>query len=239
LGAGPLESHGALLIAVGLAAGIATFAGGFLALRVRRFHDVFAAIAGGAMTAVALLDLLPEALKLGKPAFATFDVLSVMAFAFAAYLFVDRLASKAGAGRGRLAAASLTGHSLFDGIGVGLAFQISMSAGVVVAAAVLAHDIVDGLSTVVASRSGGAKRLEQTLWLIADSLAPLAGILLSSLIAMPPASAAMAFAIFAGFFLFIGMRELIAHGNGFKLSTVAAALAGFGVVYAAVLLGRG
>lgn len=240
-GLGPFASSDALLLAVGLASAAATLAGGLLALGVRRFAETFAAVAGGAMTAVALLDLLPEALQLARPAFSTFEVLGALAGGFATYLLVDRLASKAGAGRGRLAAASLTGHSLLDGLGVGLAFQVSMGAGVVVAAAVLAHDIVDGLSTVTASRRGGAARFEQALWLIADAAAPLAGILLSSRITVAPTRLALALAVFAGFFLFIGARELVGHGEGDRnrLSTAVAGLAGFGLVWGAILIGRG
>jgi ZIP family zinc transporter len=231
----------ALLIAVGAASAVATLCGGVLALGLRRFGGVFAAIAGGAMTAVALLDLLPEALDLARPAYSPLEVVGALAAGFVVYLLVDRRAPKAGAGRGRMAAASLTGHSLVDGLGVGVAFQVSAGAGMVVAAAVIAHDIIDGLSTVSASRSGGAGRLEQGVWLIADAAAPLAGILLASQAAISGPSLALLLAAFAGFFLFIGSRQLLElrHAEAPRFAQGLAALAGLALIFGAITLGRG
>ena len=56
---------------------------------------------------------------------------------------------------GHLGPASLTAHSLLDGLGIGLAFQVAPAIGVVVAVAVLAHDVADGVNTVTLSLSGG------------------------------------------------------------------------------------
>jgi zinc transporter ZupT len=52
------------LIVIGVTTGLATLGGGILALRIRSRLDVLSAFGGGAMMAVALADLLPEALAL-------------------------------------------------------------------------------------------------------------------------------------------------------------------------------
>jgi len=49
---------------------------------------------------------------------------------------------------GVFSALALVGHSFMDGIGIGLAFQVSKHMGLVVGAAVIAHDFCDGLNTV-------------------------------------------------------------------------------------------
>ena len=46
---------------------------------------------------------------------------------------------------GKLAALALIGHSFLDGVGIGVAFQVSPSVGLTVAIAVIAHDFCDGL----------------------------------------------------------------------------------------------
>lgn len=50
--------------------------------------------------------------------------------------------------RGDVGATSLSFHSFLDGVGIGLAFQVSATVGVVVAATVLIHDFSDGINTV-------------------------------------------------------------------------------------------
>ena len=85
------------------------------------------------------------------------------------------IAAGEGRHRGHLGAAALTLHSLMDGLGIGFAFQASAAAGVVVAFAVLAHDLVDGLNTVTLGLSGGLQRTTARRWLVADAAAPLVG----------------------------------------------------------------
>lgn len=93
-----------------------------------------------------------------------------------AYVLIDRLSAAWGrAGRSwaaHLGPASLTAHSLMDGLAIGVAFAVSPPAGVVVAAGVVAHDLVDGANTVTLSfaRHLGARSARR--WLAADALAP-------------------------------------------------------------------
>ena len=125
-----------------------------------------------------------------------------------------------------------------DGLGIGFGFQASASIGAVVAAAVLAHDVLDGSNTVaVCLRKGGNERSAR-LWLAADATAPLVGIGLASLITVPAFVLAALMAAFAGVFLFIGLCDLLprAYATGPIGRTIAATMLGFAFIYAVVNL---
>ncbi len=230
-----------LLVVLGLAAGLATFAGGVLALRLADRVNLILGLSAGAVVGVALLDLLPEALKLGPPARMPMTT-TLVALGFLIYLVIDRsflLAAKDGGGhRGHLGAASLTAHSLLDGLAIGLGFQASPAVGVVLAAAVLAHDLADGAHTGAVSQMGGRSVIRARAWLAADALAPLAGIGLSRLVSPPPQALAWLLALFAGFFLYIGASELLPgshHGHPSVWTTVTTVV-GVAVIWAVVRL---
>src|SRR5207302_8367327 len=81
---------GWILAVVGLAAGAATLLGGFLALRLSSRIHLVLGFSAGAVIGVALLDLLPEAMTLGRAGPGSLGVMSVVAAGFLAYLVVDR-----------------------------------------------------------------------------------------------------------------------------------------------------
>jgi ZIP family zinc transporter len=81
--------------------------------------------------------------------------------------------------------------------------------GLPVALAVLAHDFSDGINTVNLSLAGGVERTGARRWLVADALAPLAGVAAGSLFRLQPPGLALVLALFSGFFIHIGWSELI------------------------------
>jgi zinc transporter ZupT len=225
-----------LLLVLALAAGAATLAGGAVALRLERKIHLILGFSAGAVIGVALLDLLPEAVALAGPR--PEKVFLFTAMGFMAYLTVDRaLASGASvARRGHLGAASLTAHSVMDGLAIGFSFQVSAATAVVVTLAVLAHDLSDGVNTVNVSLAGSGNRTWARRWLVADALAPLAGIMLSRLVTIPQENLALALAAFAGFFLCIGASELIpaSHQRHPRAWTTLATLAGCATIWGVV-----
>jgi zinc transporter ZupT len=231
-----------LVLLIGVLTGVSTTFGGALALRFRSALNLFLGFSSGAVIGVALFDLLPEALELGAPHFQPLAITTAVAVGLAAYLALDRMTTILGAGsegrRRHLGPASLTAHSLMDGLGIGFAFQISSAAGAIVAFAVLAHDVLDGANTVTLSLAAGSPPTTARRWLAADAIAPFIGVLIARTIAIPAAGLAVLLAVFAGFFLYIGASELLprAHGQRPRLSTVAATIAGLGFIYAVVRL---
>lgn len=229
------------LTVVATGAGAATLLGGSLALRFRSTIGLTLGFSAGAVLGVAVFDLFPEALRLGQPGSLPGALAAAMAGVLA-YLAMDRLAltapADAGGRRGHFGAASLTLHSLMDGLGIGLAFQVSNAIGLTVAFAVLAHDLVDGVNTVNFSLAGGVSQPAARRWLAADAVAPLVGIAISHWLALPRASLALLLALFSGFFLYIGARELLGRKASGRMTprTLAASLAGLAAIWLVVRL---
>ncbi len=113
---------------------------------------------------------------------------------------------------------------MLDGFCIGIAFQAGAGTGIVVSAAVLAHDFADGLNTVnVVTKHGGERSLAMR-WLAIDAAAPLLGAGLSLFFTLSPGSLALLLAGFAGFFLYIGAVDLLPESqraSGQPWSTIA------------------
>jgi ZIP family zinc transporter len=213
-----------------------TLLGGLLALR---------GFSAGAIVAVAFFDLLPEAVNLGTTAYSAATVLSLTALGFACYLVLDRLILMHGhdedeqhAHRARAGAGSLSFHSFLDGVGIGLAFQVSAAVGAVVAAAVLTHDFSDGINTVNLVLKNKGARGQAFRWLLVDALAPVLGVTVTLFFAVPQAQLGLLLALFAGFFLYIGASDLIPeshHSHPVRLTTILT-VAGMAVLYIIIKL---
>ena len=237
-----MMSFDALLVALGVTTGVATLIGGWLALRFAdRIHLVLG-FSAGAVIGVALFDLLPEALRLGRAATDPALVSGIVALGFFGYLIVDRVlliaSSEESGRRGHLGAGSLTIHSMLDGLAIGLGFQVSTGVGAILAIAVLAHDFSDGINTVNLTLAGSSGTRAARRWLLADAVAPLVGILISRLIVVPRQELALIIAGFAGFFLYIGASELLpdSHHRHPRAWTTIATIAGAALIYGVVTI---
>jgi zinc transporter ZupT len=234
-----------LVLGVGLATGAATLLGGVMALRFRSALDLLLGFSSGAIIGVALFDLLPEALDTSGELHSHLSITTAVGVGFALYLVMNRifalLPEGAGRHRAHLGPASLTAHSLMDGLGIGLAFQVSSATGVIVALAVLMHDFLDGANTVTLSLAGGSDAPTARGWLFADAAAPMAGILIARLITLPSFTLAVLLGVFAGFFLYMGAADLLprSHDQRPRLSTMVATAAGLGFIYLVIRLADG
>ena len=220
-----------LPLGFGLAASAATLLGGLLALRFQQRITLVLGLAAGVVLGVALFDLVPEALEMSRDLYAPRTVLGYVALGLGAYLLLDRSLGSAARipswWRAHIGPASLTLHSFLDGMGIGLAFQISADIGWVVALAVLTHDIADGVNTVslslASTRPGLARR-----WLAINGMAPLLGVIVGLVVRIPDYLLAPLLAAFGGVFLYIGACELIprSHARDPRLRVTVASLAG-------------
>jgi len=234
------------LLGIGCAAALATLAGGRLALKIQDRLHLILGFSAGAVIGVALFDLLPEAIESGGKFYPPSVVTGVVALGFVAYMFAERAfspstkrstaAEDTGGQRGHLGAGSLTLHSFLDGVGIGLAFQISVALGVIMTIAVLVHDFSDGINTVNLLLSSGGKERNASRWLLADALAPMAGIACTFLFRVSEHSYALILALFCGFFLYIGASKLLpeSHQRHPQLWTSCTTVAGIAVIYLAV-----
>ncbi len=223
---------------------LSTLAGGALAFSLRRELQTVVALTGGVVVAVALLDVLPEAVeavgdgeRVGLLAGAGF-----LSFFLAHRLLVLHHRDPEALARshehvGVLGAAGLSLHSFIDGLGIGLAFNLSTSAGVLVFVAVVSHDFADGLNTVgFILRHGGAPR-KALLWLSVDAAAPLLGAVAGALLEVDEPTLGQLLALYVGFFLCMGATDLLpeAHQHP-SWGRVALTLLGFAAVLVVALL---
>jgi zinc transporter ZupT len=231
-------------LALGLAAFFSTMVGGMLALRLRDKLHLILGFSAGAVIAVAFFDLMPEALGLAGTAHAPSTVIAFTALGFLLYLILDRLillgshAHEDGddESRGHVRAGSLSLHSFLDGIGIGLAFQVSPAVGAFVSAAVLAHDFSDGINTVNVVVRHGGERQKAWRWLLTDAVAPVLGVAVTLLFTIPETSLGLLLAAFAGFFLYIGASDLIpeSYHRHPKFLTTVMTVVGTAVLYIAI-----
>lgn len=210
-----------LLALIACGAFSATLAGGALALRFRdRLHLVLG-FSAGAVAGVALFDLLPEAIELGTAYHDAATVALFVALGLFSYLLLDRAVllhtheddEVRGSHSGSLGAALLSAHSFLDGIAIGVGFEASLAVGLIVAAAVLAHDFSDGINTVnLVLRSGGTRRIAFR-WLLSDAIAPVAGVVSTFFFRVPGSFVGLALAIFVGMFLYLSAVDLIPESH--------------------------
>lgn len=209
-------------IAIPLAAGtvVSTFVGGLFALRLRGSVGVLIALSGGVVVGVALFDVLPEAFdKLGNArhvgwlAGVGFLVFFVAARALVLHHRDDDAHVHAHAQVGAFGAAALSLHSFADGLGIGFAFHVSNATGFIVFLAVVSHDFADGLNTVAFILRQSNDRDAAMRWLIVDSLAPLLGAIVGSVMAISSHSLGVLLALYAGFFLAMGATDLLPQAH--------------------------
>jgi ZIP family zinc transporter len=234
-------------IAIPLAAltTVSTALGGAVAIRVRRELGTLIALTGGVVVAVALFDVLPEAIDaVGNARHVTWLVgAGFLGFFLAERALVlhhrdDAEHARAHQHIGVLGASGLSVHSFVDGLGIGLAFHLSTGTGLLVFVAVVSHDFADGMNTVsFILRQGGGVR-SAVRWLTLDALAPLAGAIVGSTISISGHRLGDLLAVYAGFFLFMGATDLLpeAHEHPSRLRvllTVVGFVATAGIAWAA------
>jgi zinc transporter ZupT len=215
-----------LLIVIAAAAFVSTFLGGLLALRLHDKLHLILGFSAGAVIGVAFFDLLPEAINFGEKFHSPAVILSFTALGFLSYLVLDRVLLFQGEAAPR------------GGVAIGLAFQASREVGIVVAIAVLTHDFSDGINTMNMVMKNQGRSSQALRWLMADALAPVAGIASTYFFTLPGEGFGAALALFAGFFLYIGASDLIPesyHAHP-KFLTTAMTLVGAAVLYLAITL---
>jgi ZIP family zinc transporter len=223
---------------------VATFAGGAAALRLSRDLTTAIALTGGVVVAVALFHVLPEAIEIvdDPRRVGLFVGLGFVAFFVAERLLVlhHRDApedARAHSHVGALGAGALAAHTFVDGLGIGLAFNVDTSTGVLVFVAVIAHDFADGLNAVAFVLHQGGSRARAVRWLTVVAVAPLVGASAGAALDVSEDALGHVLALYVGVFLFMGATDLLPHAHEHpSAKRVAVTAGGFGAILAASLL---
>jgi ZIP family zinc transporter len=218
---------------------VSTLAGGVVALRLHRELTTLIALTGGVVVGVALFDVLPEAIDaVDNPD----RVASLVGLGFLLFFLAERMLvlhhrddpeqARAHEQVGVLGAAGLSLHSFIDGFGIGLAFGVNATTGLLVFVAVLSHDFADGMNTVSFILSQSDNRRKAVRWLAVDAIAPLIGAIVGASISVSEFKLGQLLALYVGFFLFMGATDLLpeAHRHPSRLR-VALTAAGFVSIY--------
>jgi ZIP family zinc transporter len=208
----------AALFAAALTFG-STMAGGLAALRFPSRTELLMAIAGGVVVGAALFDLLPEGVEAAEDLGISPRLpIGAVAVGFFVFYSLERfLHHEHHAGHdhqapdpaGVVGAAGFVVHSFFDGLAIGLGFQLTSEVGLIVTAAVIGHDFSDGLSTVsfLTGRRHPDSRTRR--FLIADALAPICGAVVAYVLPVPDDVFPVALGFFCGFFVFAATSTLL------------------------------
>lgn len=231
---------------------LSTSAGGLFALRNRSRLHLVLGFSAGVILAVVAFDLLPEISRLSRTTGTPFMAPMIALVAgFLGFHVVEKVVLVHNAHEGEYAshdhhrpavgvasALALTGHSLTDGIAIGLGFQAGTSVGIAVALAVIAHDFADGVNTMslmLANRNTPRKALS---FLALDAVAPLVGAALTLFVHVPTQGLLIYLGVFAGFLLYIGASDVLpeAHADHSSVKTVALTVAGAAAMFGVLSL---
>ncbi|MBU6371036.1 MAG: ZIP family metal transporter [Patescibacteria group bacterium] len=221
-------------IALSLATFFSTFFGGLFVMKNREKLHRIMGFTAGVLLGVVFFDLMPEIIAMLKTG--NFNVTHVMIAIIVGFLFFHIIEKSIllhnaheeeyGAHRhphvGTASAIVLAGHSFFDGVGIGLAFQVSSTVGVLVAVAVIAHDFTDGMNT-VGLVLFHKNTLQKAKWfLLLDALTPVIGAASTLLFSLPERFLVLYLGLFAGFLLYIGASDILpeAHSEHSSWKTI-------------------
>jgi zinc transporter ZupT len=207
-----------VLVGLALTTFLSTLIGGTFAIRLRKALPYFFAFAAGSLLAVTFFDILPESLTISASAnLSTRYIMITVVASFLFYSFLEKLflvhyhEENGGHAHimGPVGAGSLVIHSFLDGVAIGAAYQVNPTIGLLVALAVIFHDFTDGINTVTLMLKNKQRVKNATIFLVMDAIAPVTGVLITSLISINQTILALILAIFAGEFLYIGAVNLM------------------------------
>jgi len=216
--------------------------GGLFALKFKDKLHLILGFSAGSVIGITFFDLLPESFELGLEKYDFGFISLVIAIGFLFFLILDRWVAPHShhdntcenhSHKGILGAASLSIHSLMDGLIVGLSFQVSVELGIAIAIAIIVHAFSDGINvTNMIMRVGGETSLARK-WLWIGASAPVLGIIISLFIKVEESSLAILVSLFCGFFLYIGASDLLpeSHHKHPKIWTTISTVLGITLIY--------
>jgi len=231
---------------VSAAAFLSAFLGGAVALRAAGRVGMIIAIGAGIRIGAAFFDLIPEAAHL--LAGGLDQVMLATAFGFLAFYVIEKLTTvhvgheaaaeldhgdAAHRHVGGIGASGMSIHSFLDGVALAAGLVVGGGLGLVIAAVVVIHRFSDGISVVSLLMASRTPIREAYRWVAIVAIAPVLGVLLGVVVAVPDQVLGVMLAIFAGFFLYVGAAELLpeAHRSDRSRWVVLATLGGVVAIY--------
>ncbi len=213
------------VMSIAVLSALSVEAGGFLALQYKNKLNLILSFTAGVLLGLVAFDLLPEIFK-GADTAGISLAYPMIAFVvgFLAFHMVEKFILVHNSQEegyvlhthpqvGVASAVALIGHSLFDGISIGVAFQVNSSVGLAVSIAVIAHRFVDGFNGINLmlkhkNKPGFAKKI-----LVLVAIAPILGALLTLFFVIPESILVIYLGFFAGFLLYISASDILPQAH--------------------------
>jgi ZIP family zinc transporter len=224
---------------------VSTYFGGLLALRFKNNLHSIMGFTAGVLLGVVGFEIFPEIIELIREN--DFSVTGAMVALVAGFLVFhileksvllhhgheDMYSTHTHPHVGTISALALIGHSLMDGIGIGLAFQINPGVGIAVAIAVISHDFTDGMNTITLMLHNKNTTAKSKLFLLFDALAPIIGALSTLFFTVSNHFLLIYLGFFAGFLLYIGATDILpeAHSKNSSYKTIFLTILGAGLIF--------
>jgi ZIP family zinc transporter len=221
-----------LILLLTVVAALAALLGGYTAIKSRKKLHIAMGITSGLILGLVAFDLLPEIFE-GVQTNGLDPVWPMLALVIGFLLFhvVEKfilvhegLESEYGPHRhpklGIMRAVALMGHSFFDGLSIGVGFQVSNAVGFAVALAVIGHRFADGLDTAsfMLLHKNSVMRVQQFLSIVV--IMPIVGGVVSLFYTFNESLLTVYLGFFAGLLMYIAASNILpqAHtkNNSFK-----------------------
>lgn len=207
-------------------ASLAALAGGYTALKSREQLHIAMALTSGLVLGLVAFDLLPEIFSGAQTQH--LDIAWPMAMFAAGFLMfhiVEKLIlvhehaesdytphthPKLGIAR----AVALAGHSFFDGLSIGVGFQVSSAVGAAVALAVIGHRFADGFDTAnfMLMHKNKVEHIKKFMSIVI--VMPVIGGLTSLVVHFSEASLVLYLGLFAGILMYIAASNILPQAHG-------------------------
>jgi len=219
-----------LVILFSIATFFSTLLGGIFAIQFKDKLHYIMAFAAGVLLGVVAFEIFPEIIEqVNTYNFSSMAIMIALVLGFFIFHILEKsiliqhcheencLAHKH-PNIGIASALALIGHSFIDGVGIGLAFQISTAVGVLVAVAVISHSFTDGLNSMTFMLNHGNKEKKSKIFLLIHAAAPVLGAASTLLFTLPSYVLTLYLGFFAGFLLYIGASDILPEAHAKKSS---------------------
>lgn len=224
---------------------VSTLLGGTFAIRFKAKARLLLGFMAGFLLGVVAFEILPEIIRqVNETRIDPTAIMAALVFGFLAFHIAEKLIVLHHAHEGDyaehhhprvgvLSALAFMGHSVMDGVSIGLGFQVGGRVGLVVAAAVISHDFTDGMNTATVMLRHRNSTAKAAFFLLLDAVAPIVGLLATLAFTFSPHFLALYLGVFAGFLLYIGASDILPEAHSPRASgwavvmTVAGSLAAF------------
>lgn len=213
---------------------LSTFLGGLTVYYWKKDLHPWLSLSGGLLLGVAFLDLLPESLEAAQAAhLETGTIFGATLVAILIFHLIDKgfafhshhehahnepsehcENTHHRSAATWLRASGMVLHSILDGIAIGGGFSVDTQLGILVTLAVITHDFSDGMSTVTILKHGlGHTHRGIIPFLLMDAIAPFIGAFIGTTLAPSQSAIAILLSLFAGFFIFLSLSELLPQAH--------------------------